>query len=121
MNALTPNRILARPPAEVEHLQRAVAAMLAGTATEERLADEAFAAMWKLRDKLVAADRNIAACRVDEAIEHLQAACGLFVDAAYTLDRELEEARQQRPGFKALCDAEWDELPDRPLRESRTW
>jgi hypothetical protein len=30
----------------------------------------------------------------------------------YTLDRELEEARQQRPGFKALCDAEWAQYSD---------
>lgn len=54
-------------------------ASLADTSREEALADEAFLAMAKLRDRLIGADRNIAACRVDEAIEKLQAACREFV------------------------------------------
>lgn len=46
---------------------------------EEELADAAFLSLAKLRDKLVARDLNIAACRVDEAIDALQAACKEFV------------------------------------------
>ena len=37
-------------------------------------ADAAFLALAKLRDRLVWADENIAACMVDEAIERVQAA-----------------------------------------------
>lgn len=42
---------------------------------EEAVADDAFLAMSKLRDLLVRRDDNIGACRVDEAIEALTAAC----------------------------------------------
>ncbi|MBO9602577.1 MAG: hypothetical protein J7496_08725 [Novosphingobium sp.] len=66
-------------PVEVEHMQQAVTAMLADTAAEEALADAAFLALWKLRDKLARRDFNTAACRADEAIETLQAACREFV------------------------------------------
>ena len=45
----------------------------------ERMADDAFAMLWKLRERLVVRDHNKAACRVDEAIEALQAACREFV------------------------------------------
>lgn len=41
----------------------------------ERLADDAFISMTKLRDMLVHRDRNTTACRVDEAIEALEVAC----------------------------------------------
>lgn len=54
-------------------------ASLADTSREEDLADEAFLALAKLRDRLVLANRNTAACRVDEAIEKLQDACREFV------------------------------------------
>jgi hypothetical protein len=42
---------------------------------EERDADAAFLHLSKLRDRLVWADENTAACRVDEAIERLEEAC----------------------------------------------
>lgn len=42
---------------------------------EERLADDALLAMHKLRDTLVLSNRNIPACKVDEAMEALTAAC----------------------------------------------
>ena len=41
----------------------------------EHDADTAFLHLSKLRDRLVWADENTAACRVDEAIEKLEAAC----------------------------------------------
>lgn len=42
---------------------------------EEAVADDAFLSMSKLRDLLVRRNDNHAACRVDEAIEKLTAAC----------------------------------------------
>ena len=45
----------------------------------EAMADRAFLEMSKLRERLVIRDRNSAACRVDEAIEALQAACREFI------------------------------------------
>lgn len=41
----------------------------------ERDADAAFLHLSKLRERLVWADENLAACRVDEAIERLEEAC----------------------------------------------
>lgn len=45
----------------------------------EELADEAFLAMAKLRDRLALTNRNIAACGVDRAMEALEVACREFV------------------------------------------
>jgi hypothetical protein len=42
---------------------------------EEAVADDAFLSMSKLRDLLVRRNDNLGACRVDEAIEALTAAC----------------------------------------------
>lgn len=39
---------------------------------EERLADDALLAVFKLRDRLVHLQRNTEACRVDEAMELLE-------------------------------------------------
>lgn len=44
---------------------------------EEAHADDAFLAMSKLRDEFVRSDNNLAACRVDEAIERLMLAVRL--------------------------------------------
>lgn len=48
----------------------------------ERDADDAFLSMAKLRDRLVHANENTAACRVDQAIEKLQDACRLLTGRA---------------------------------------
>lgn len=42
---------------------------------EEAVADDAFLSMSRLRDLLVRRNDNYGACRVDEAIEALTAAC----------------------------------------------
>lgn len=42
---------------------------------EERMADDALFAMQQLRENLVLANMNLPACKVDDAMEALQAAC----------------------------------------------
>ena len=45
------------------------------TEAEEAIADDALLALSKLRDMFVRRDANLAACRVDEAIEAVMIAC----------------------------------------------
>jgi hypothetical protein len=65
-------------------------------ALSEQDADTAFLHMSKLRDRLVHADENLAACRVDEAIERLQEACRLLTSRPVGVDRTLVTVGETR-------------------------
>jgi hypothetical protein len=65
----------------VESLQRLPSDM-------ERDIDTALAILWRVRDRLASADENIAACRMDEAMEKIGVACRVLTESRLQADWE---------------------------------